>query len=195
MRRQLLFFVFCILTIGLLETSQAKVFSDKAKGYSFDYNDTLWRIVPKSSEKKTAADVDAEMAKRTQVTVERNLSDDKYHTRFSVVIDDLKKYKGTPLEQLTQYYRDALEFLKNQRFRVLSTGPVKLAKYGDSAFEIVATQRDFGLTTRQVILVQGGEAYLLTASARNTVYDAQKAEIEPFFNSFSVSSPIPVTAR
>ncbi len=188
MRRQLLIYS-CLAIYSIVLPLQAATYTDKEKGFSLEYNDTLWRVVPKSTEKKTAADVDMEMAKRTLVTLERIPSDDKYHTRFSVVIDDLKKYEGNPLVQLTKYYKDALEFLKNQRFRILSTDPTKLPKVSEPAFEIVATQRDFGLTTRQLIIVHEKQAYLLTASTRNTVFDAQKAELAAVFDSFAFSSP------
>lgn len=160
------------------------------KSFSFAFDDKTWEIVVAPGA-AGAQDVDRAMAERTVATLQRRNADEKYRARFSVVVDDptrIKEKGATPLEA---YARHALEFLKNQRFHVLSSGPKKLPKVSDGGYEIVAHQRDFGLTFRQQIFLHKSgsktEAYLLTAATRTNKFDGYKGELDSLFDSFTFS--------
>ena len=75
--------------------------------------------------------------------------------------------------------------MKSQRFRILSSELVRLPGVKTPGIEIVADQRDFGLTFRQVIFLKDGQAYLLTAAARSKSYRNYQPELDKIFNSFS----------
>jgi hypothetical protein len=80
--------------------------------------------------------------------------------------------------------------MKSQRFHILSSGPKVLAKLGLPAFEIVANQRDFGLTFRQVVFLWEAagkpEAYLVTATTRTNKFDEYKKDLDGLFDSFTM---------
>jgi hypothetical protein len=173
------------LFLLLITLANAQTFTNAERHFSFDYDESKWEVVPeKPEEKKRGADVDQAMAQKTLVTIQRKDADDKYHARFSVVTDSITKYKGTPVEQLVEYRKHALEFLKSQRFHILTTDERKLPGVTEPAFEVTANQRDFGLTFRQVVFIHGTEAYLLTAATRTAKFDEYGKELKTVFDTF-----------
>ena len=155
------------------------------RNFVFQYDESRWEIIaPTERQTRGGEPVDRAMASMTLVNLQRKQPDDKYHARFSVVVDSTKKFSGGVEEQFTAYQKHATEFLKNQRFHILSTAPKRLPKLGPPAFEIVANQRDFGLKFRQIIFLKEGEAHLLTAAARTAKFVDYEKEIQGFFDSF-----------
>jgi len=141
-------------------------YEDPNHRLSLEYDDSLWEPVEVSDS-------------RTLVTLQRKIADDKYHARFSVVVDDLKKFdkKGQNLRQA--YLSHAVDFLKKQRFQ-----NVTVTDRGQG-FSIIANQRDFGLTFRQVIMFQKNQAFLVTAAARTAKFKEYEKELQPLFDSLS----------
>lgn len=182
------FLTFIFLATFLLGAPAARAakYTNDARHFSFEYDETKWEIVPeKPEERKQGQDVDRAMAEKTLVTVQRKQADDKYHARFSVVVDSLEKFKGTPAEQLVGYRKHALDFLKSQRFHILSTSEAKLPGVpGTAAFEVVANQRDFGLTFRQEGFLRDNQAYLLTGATRTAKFEEYQKELQRFFETF-----------
>ena len=172
-----------------LRGADGATYRNPNQGFSFEYDEKNWTLVDVDSKaSSTAQDVDKAMAQRTLVSVQHNQADEKYRSRFSVVIDNLDNFKGSPAEQLLLYQTHALNFLKSQRFQILGTTRTTLPKLSEPAFEILANQRDFGLTFRQVIFIHGGLAYLLTVAARTARFDSSKPEMKPLFDSFSFNA-------
>lgn len=160
-------------------------YSNATRKFSFDYNDADWEVVPEDAKAPhKGADVDKAMVEHTLVSIQRKKADEKYRARFSVVVDDLKKAKSKDVSALVRYQNYAVDFLKSQRFSIVSTGPKKLPLVVGAASEVVAYQRDFGLTFHQIILLHSDEAYILTAAARTTNYDSYAKEIEKIVDSF-----------
>jgi hypothetical protein len=85
---------------------------------------------------------------------------------------------------VVQYQKYTVDFLKSQRFQILSVEPVQLPKVNETAVEILANQRDFGLKFKQVIFVYEGKAYILTATTRTEKFDDYKNDIKKFFDTF-----------
>lgn len=172
-----------LLLISSLSAVSAATYKHTAPAFAFDYNEATWEISP-AKKAAGANDLDNSMAEKTLVSIQRKAADEKYHSRFNVVQDRLQPFQGKkePAEKL--YRQHALEFLKKQRFAVLSSQPVRLPQFEKEVFEIVAHQRDFGLTFRQIVVIQGDHAYLLTAAARSKLFKEQEAELKPIFDSF-----------
>ena len=158
--------------------------SQLSPNFKFDYNDVNWEMVPPRIEKGEAQQVDKTMAQQTLVTIQRKTADEKYRARFHVVTDSLEKFKDPKIPQIVQYQKHSVEFLKSQRFQMLSVEPVTLPKVKETAVEIIANQRDFGLKFKQVIFIHEGKAYLLTATTRTEKFDTYKNEISAMFDSF-----------
>jgi dihydroxyacetone kinase-like predicted kinase len=150
----------------------------------FDYDETQWEVMPERVEKNEAQQVDKKMAQQTLVAVQRKQPDEKYHARFHVVTDSLEKFKDTKIPMVVQYQKYTVDFLKSQRFQILSVEPVQLPKVNETAVEILANQRDFGLKFKQVIFVYEGKAYILTATTRTEKFDDYKNDIKKFFDTF-----------
>ncbi len=164
------------------------LYKEAGRPYYFEYDDAKWQLVAPSKTPATQ-DVDKAMEGNTLTTLQRTEADEKYRARISVVVDDpAKATKGKG--ELADYAKHAVEFLKGQRFDVQSNEPKILPRLGTPAFEIVANQRDFGLTFRQVVFLweTNGkkQAYLLTAATRTNKYDSYKAELDKVFNSFAM---------
>ncbi len=177
---------FLLFPLFLLSAANAAVHTNNDRHFSFDYDEAKWEVVPdKAGDKKQSGqDVDRAMAQKTLVTVQRKDADDKYHARFSVVTDSLSGFKGSAVEQLVAYRKHALDFLKSQRFHILTTEERKLPLVPETAFEVTANQRDFGLTFRQVVFLHGNQAYLLTAATRTAKFEEYGKELQKVFDSF-----------
>jgi len=162
----------------------ATPYEHTAPRFAFDYDDTAWEMTKAPAPVAREAEVDKKMAEKTLVTVQRRQADAKYHARFSVVLDEAKRFEkaGVPL---VETYRDhAVEFLKGQRFAIQSVKEIKLPGAPSPAFEILGNQRDFGLTFRQIVFLDGSQAVLLTGATRTDKYDEQSKDIEKILTSF-----------
>jgi len=179
-----IFLLFAVLSTH----SFAGLYKEAGRPYYFEYDEAQWELVTGAKVPATQ-DVDKAMEGRTLTTLQRKEADEKYRARISVVVDDpIKATKGK--SDLAAYAKHAMEFMKSQRFDIQSSEPKILPRLGTPAFEIVANQRDFGLSFRQVVFLweTGGkkQAYLLTAATRTNKYDAYKAELDKVFNSFAM---------
>lgn len=179
MRAFLCFFLFSLVARGADFQSH-----ELSPNFKFDYNDSSWQIMPQRVENTSAQQIDKSMAQQTLVTLQRKQPDEKYHARFHVVTDSLEKFTDTKTPQLVQYQKHTVDFLKSQRFQILSVEPVTLPKVKETAVEIIANQRDFGLKFRQVLFIHGGKAYILTATTRTEKFDDYKPELKTIFDSF-----------
>lgn len=175
------FLVFCLVTPvfgALLQVPRV----------SLSYDDKNWEHVPAVNDPKIPQKeaVDQAMAEQTLAVLQRKNADDKYRPRISIVVDPLKKeMKGaTPL---LAYQKHAVDFMKSQRFTIQSEEPKRLPHLGENAVEITATQRDFGLTFRQVIFVKEDKAYLITATTRTDKFPSYEKEIQSILDSFKWS--------
>lgn len=177
-----------LLTCGLV--CEAATYQDAKQNIKFDYDEADWEVVPNGGPNRPLEAVDKAMAERTLVTVQRKVADDKYHARFSVVVDPADKLKGSEGEQILAYQKHAVEFLEGQRFHIMEKRMASLGKVPLPAFEIIANQRDFGLLFRQVAVLVGKEAYLVTAAARTAKFPLYKAEIGKMFDSFQFIVPV-----
>ena len=178
-------FVALVLTACFLE---AATFSHPERKFQVDYDDSSWEIVVEDAKAKSRADDnDKAVAQRTLVTLQRRVADDKYHARFSVVVDSLAKFPGVPAERLVKYRKHAVDFLKGQRFHLFETHDYTLPKIGTLGFETLASQRDFGLMFKQVVFLRSEEAFLLTAATRTDKFDGYKPELTKLFDSFRFS--------
>jgi len=171
----------------------AAVYQNPAHSFHFDYDDVAWELVANGSSTRPLEAVDKTMNERTLVTVQRRVADDKYRARFSVVLDPIEKFGKTDTERLIAYQKHAVDFMKGQRFHVIEVKKVELPKLKFPAFEILANQRDFGLYFRQVAVLVGNEAYLLTAAARTAKFPDYTKEINRFFDTFAMNSAAPKT--
>ena len=179
MRNLVCFFLFSLTAWGATYQSQ-----ELSPNFKFDYPESTWEVMPQRVEKNSAQQIDKSMAQQTLVTLQRKLPDEKYHARFHVVTDSLDKFKDTRTSQLIQYQKHTVDFLKSQRFQILSVEPVNLPKVRDIAVEIIANQRDFGLKFRQVLFIHGDKAYILTGTTRTEKFDDYKPELKTIFDSF-----------
>jgi len=175
-----IFTLFYFVTANIL----AAQYHHPERQFRFSYDEKQWEVVSSNElQKKRGEDIDLTMASMTLVTVQHKVADEKYHARFSVVVDK-RPSSGTEAEKVAAYQKHAVEFMKSQRFHILAIRQKPLPKVNEPAFEIQANQRDFGLRFRQVVFLRGGEAYLLTAAARTEHYAHYETEFDPFFNGF-----------
>lgn len=175
---------FCFGLVLVSSLSQAAHFKTQESPFQFQFDDSNWELLPTRAETKAAAEVDQKMAEATLVNLQRKQADDKYRARFSVVSDSLEKFKDGKISPLVQYQKHAVDFLKSQRFQILSTENIKLGKMQLPAVEVVASQRDFGLKFKQVIFVKEDRAFLLTLATRIEKFDSTLTEVKSIFDSF-----------
>src|SRR5437870_5628203 len=82
----------------------AAVYTNPEKHFSFEYLDSEWEVVPTRSETgKAGPELDRTMQEKTLVTLQRKTADEKYRTRFSVVLDDPSKVKGKESDPFERY--------------------------------------------------------------------------------------------
>lgn len=162
----------------------AVTFHDPVSKISFAYDENLWEVVPtKSNEKETLVNLQRKKADKDGDTV--------YFSRISVVKEDtaqVKKVRESKLPKLQAYQSHAVEFLRSQRFDILSSDMKKIDGIPAGAFEIMANQRDFGLTFQQLGFLNGETAYLVTATVRTKKFGDYKAELEKLFESVRLDS-------
>lgn len=159
------------LTVFWQFSVAAATFTDGAHGFSFEYDSALWEVVPPAAKPSGRdADVDKAMNQKTLVTLQRKVADEKYRSRFSVVADVTQM----PFEKYQTY---AVNFLKSQRFTIQRQEKRKLAKVGE-AYEVVAYQRDFGLTFQQVMIPRAKEVFLITLATRTKQFPNYSAEMD-----------------
>ncbi len=179
--------LFALLLLSFTPIYSAQ-YIDPIRNIHFDYDDTTWEL-KETPVKPQAEEVDKSMAQKTIVNLQKKLSDEKYHSRFSIVLDDASKVKKTSAGIYKDYQKHTVEFLKSQRFDVISVKEVKLPKVAEPAFEVMANQRDFGLLFRQVVFLKGDTAYLLTAATRTKKYEDYAKELDKIFDSVEVAAP------
>src|SRR4029077_6505797 len=111
-------------------------------------------------------------------------ADDKYHSRFSVVLDERFKGGNPEKSELSVYATEARDFLKEQGFDVGEPTAYKLPNVNLPAFELKGSQRHLGLTFLQVVVVKGGQAFLLTGASRIKKFDEQAKDLRGMIDSF-----------
>lgn len=119
------------------------------------------------------------------VGIQRKQADDGYHPRFSVVMEDARRFNTSEIAGQVRYKNYVVDFLKDQRFQIISQKTQMLVS-GLPAFEITAFQRDFGLTYRQWAVMDGPRAFLLTAAARVKRFESYEVEIGQIMRSFEL---------
>lgn len=155
--------------------------------FQISYDSETWKVASKEVAAGTSirdSDQDNKMAERTLVSFQRNQSNEKYHSRFSVVQDSLNGDSKAFSEIMTSYQKKALDFLKGQQFVVDASEVISLPQFSNNVLSITAHHRHFGLTLKQLIIFHKTDAYLLTASTRTELYKEQERELKPFFESF-----------
>jgi len=143
--------------------------------FQIDYNSSQW-------EPKETLQESPPRPGKTLLSLERKTPDDRYHARFSVVTDPIKKAKPE------QYFAKALKFMKDKRFRILSQNMETLPFVRGPVYRIVANQRDFGLTFEQRIFIHQGKAFLLTAATRMNKFKEYLPETAALFQSFRLTN-------
>jgi hypothetical protein len=153
--------------------------------FSVDYDEKAWEVVPHTKARPAREEVDKKMAGATLVVIQRKEADEKYHSRFSAVVDEKYKGKGTPAKsELQLYVKEASDFLKEQGFDVEDPKPYKLPSVDLPAMELKGSQRHLGLTFLQVVVVKNGQAFLLTSAARIKKFDGQAKDLRSMIDSF-----------
>lgn len=175
---------FSFLSVGV-------TFSDPVSHFSFVYDESLWEVAPiKTNEKETLLNLQRKIPDKE--------GDTTYFSRISVVKEDLSKNqsvqniiskKKLPVAsgQLQAYQSHAADFLRSQRFDILSSDPKKAPGIPGGAFELVANQRDFGLTFQQWGFVFENQAFLVTATVRTKKFSDYKTELSELFQSIKIS--------
>ncbi|MBI1862396.1 MAG: hypothetical protein HYR96_15900 [Deltaproteobacteria bacterium] len=141
------------------------------------YDDSHWRIGAAHNDKGNAQS-------EVLVGLEEKESFERYHSRFTVVAEDVSKFHTETPAGLKKYYRSVGEFLTNQRFQITNRKDTQLG--GRAAYEITANQRDFGLGYRQWVVVEGNKAYLMTASTRLSKFDEKAPALTAMAESFNL---------
>ncbi|NBX92376.1 MAG: hypothetical protein EB078_03700 [Proteobacteria bacterium] len=177
---------FAILSLcGLGFPLLAATYSDPQHRISFQYDDTLWETgAPKRNDVETLVSLQRRTPDKE--------GDTTYFSRLSIVKEDwskIKTVKESKLPRLEAYKNHAAEFLKSQRFDILSAAVRKTTGIPDGIFEIVARQRDFGLTFQQVGFLEKENAYLVTITVRTQKFPEYQTEINQILNSLKINNP------
>lgn len=155
----------------------ASSFSDSLGRFKLDYPDN-WEI-----SRKTAGN--DPLSQGVLISLQRKNADDRYHPRFSVVVEETRRFGTTEPKGRALYQNYATEFLKSQRFQIQNQKDTTVS--GNPALEVTAFQRDFGLTYRQWIVIGPSDsAYLLTAAARVKSFESYAAEFDKMAQSFKM---------
>lgn len=162
-------------------------FSDPVSHFNFVYDESLWEVTPiKTGEKETLLSLQRKTPDKE--------GDTTYFSRVSVVKEGIAKNQSVQdlilkkkLSPLQAYQGHAAEFLRSQRFDIISSDLKKAAGIPGGAFELIANQRDFGLTFQQWGFVFEDQAFLVTATVRTKKFPEYKAELEQLFQSIKVS--------
>lgn len=179
--KKALLFTALILQIPAL----AAKYTHTSPKFTVEYDESAWQEVAASKTRPAREEVDKKMAGATLIVIERKEADDKYHSRFSVVVDEKFKGKGTAeTSELSLYAKEASDFLKEQGFDVSEVKSYKLPKVDLPAVELKGSQRHLGLTFLQVVTVKNGQAFLLTSAARIKKFDEQAKDLRGMIDSF-----------
>lgn len=172
--------LFFVLTWATIST--AATYQHTAPKFTVSYDDKTWAEASSKKDKTAKEDVDRKMAGNTLLVLSRIEADDKYHSRFSVVVDEKFKDKGS--EQLKFYVADARKFLAEQGFDLSEAKPAKLPGVDVPVVEYQGSQRHLGLTFLQYVFTKNGQAFLLTGATRKAKYDEQQKELRAMIDSF-----------
>lgn len=180
-----------VATFAFAHMSLAATYTNPTRGLSFDYDESQWEVISTDAKKLPGeSDVDKEMRQKTLVTLQRKTATEKYKSRFSVVLDSLEgALKGKKNLTFETYQKYAVDFLKSQRFSVLKEGKKGLPRFPES-YEVVANQRDFGLTFHQVMLLQSSNVYLVTLAARTSEFASYSVEMDKMLASLRVGTTV-----
>lgn len=162
------------------------VFEDSQSGLSFSYDEANWEL---TQEKATGAETLLSLQRKTP----DKEGDTVYFSRISIVkepLNKISKLNGVKLSPLQGYQNHAVNFLKSQRFDVLSAEPKKDSTVPGGAFEVIANQRDFGLTFQQMGFVTKDSGFLITATVRTKKFQDYKDEFSKLFQSVKLSSKL-----
>lgn len=167
--------------------AEAVTFSDPVSHFNFAYDDALWEVAPiKTGEKETLLNLQRKTPDKE--------GDTTYFSRISVVKEGISKNQSVQnlivkkkLSPLQAYQGHAADFMRSQRFDILSSDLKKVPGIPGGAFELVANQRDFGLTFQQWGFIFEDQAFLVTATVRTKRFPEYKAELEQLFQSIKIS--------
>ncbi len=175
------------LFLSLIITSWAvaNTYTHPDPAFKLEYDPKDWEVSRAKVENE-----DPSAPQKTLVALQKVKSQDSYHPRFSVVIEDVKQFEKAGQTPLQSYAQHARKFLESQNFGNLSSrnGKDILPKSQQEAVEMVGTQRNFGLTFRQVVVVKDGKAYLLTGACRTAEYQKGACGLDGLFTSFEFAS-------
>jgi len=165
----------------VLEANGA-IFNEPKSGLSLSYDEALWQpTMDKVASQETLFNLQRKVADKE--------GDSTYFSRLSVVRDDLSKIKkvnDSKLPKLQAYQLHVVDFLKSQRFDIVSSDMKKSASIPGGFFEIISNQRDFGLTYQQVGVVKDNEAYLVTATVRTKKFAEYRPDLDKLFQSLAL---------
>lgn len=179
MNRAWLVGILVLLSTPLLSA----VFEEPQSGLSFSYDEANWEP---TQEKATGAETLLSLQRKTP----DKEGDTVYFSRISIVkepLDKISKLNGVKLSPLQSYQNHAVNFLKSQRFDVISAEAKKDTTLPGGAFEVLANQRDFGLTFQQMGFVTKDSGFLITATVRTKKFPEYKEELSKLFQSVKLS--------
>lgn len=166
--------------ILLIFVAQAAVFQDHH--FELFYDDTAWERPAQRRASQAPEDRDHRLMQNVILNLQRKAADNRYHPRFSIVIEDAGRFQVSDPKGQSRYYDYVVGFLKSQRFQDVSQKAVQIS--ARPGIEITGFQRDFGLKYRQWAVLDGDRAYLLTAAARADKFEGYAAEWETMVRSF-----------
>jgi hypothetical protein len=173
-----------VLGLVLLNFSSfGAVFEDPQMGLSFQYDESLWEP---NREKVSGSEVLFSLQRK----VADKEGDTVYFSRVSIVketLSNIKNLKISKLSPLQAYQVRAVEFLKSQRFNILTSESKNNESVPGGFFEIGANQRDFGLTFQQMGFVTKDSGVLVTATVRTSKFPEYKEELSKMFQSVKIS--------
>lgn len=171
--------VMALLFISLL--GWAAIFEDPAGRFRISFQEP-WEPTKDSRSEGERSQM---LPGRVLVGIQRKQKDDGYHPRFSVVMEDTRRFNTSEIAGQVRYKNYVVDFLKDQRFQIISQKTQMLVS-GLPAFEITAFQRDFGLTYRQWGVMDRSHAFLLTAAARVKRFESYEVEMGQIMRSFEL---------
>lgn len=182
---------FFLCVAGWQATLWAATFSHPSPSVQFEYEEKLWELVPTDTKSaQPQQDVDKAMAQKTIVSLQRKQADEKYRSRFSIVVDSVEKaLKGKEQLTFSKYQNYAIEFLKSQRFTIQKEGK-RVLKGAADAYEVIAYQRDFGLTFHQIMIPRDGEVFLVTLSTRTKLFPNYSTEMDKMLESLRFGTTV-----
>lgn len=169
--------IICLL-LSLPQLGWAARYTHPNQDFTFQYDESLWEIVPLESQTKQGARA---MPKGTVVVVQKQKAHDSYHSRVSLV------EVARQASNIEDFHNSSVKFLESQHFVIHSDGKKKLSGLAKPAFETIASQRESGLMARQMVFSYKGKMLLLTASTRIDDFKKSQKEIDQIVDSFEFS--------